>query len=36
MIYGRYEDGRDHSSRDERNGRDRTEKQHHPTSVHAK
>ena len=36
MIFGRYEDRRDHSSRDERNGRDRTEKQHQPTSVHAK
>ena len=34
MIFGRYEDRRD--SRDERNGRDRTEKQHHQTGVHAK
>ncbi len=37
MIFGRYEERRDHhSSRDERNGRDRSDKQHQQTGVHAK
>ncbi len=37
MIFGRYEERRDHhSSRDERNGRDRSDKQQQQTGVHAK
>jgi uncharacterized protein YacL len=37
MIFGRYEERRDHhSSRGERNGRDRSDKQQQQTGVHAK